>query len=514
MAVTGIALAVAPAAAECKAGANGCSPTLTSKRALPIWSVPLIGPSAETNRIVVEGHGRGRDFQPTVARVPEPASNEPPPSLAIDQPLLPGFSSKLFGHEERASFEVEANRLIFRCRPGDAPAGLVFSGRLSQGADLKILIASSGMPGAMAGLSSPDREPHELQSLNAGVTELRPGEAAKENGFALTLLCPLQGGEMIIDDMRLKAANPTRKVDARAAWAWNAALWREKPEFLLARAAELQVGRLFVSLEIDAEKGVLDAERFAGFVEKAHSAGIAIVVVEGDAGMALERGRQLALVRLAAIRRYQLDAEPTARIDGLQYDIEPYLLPDFLTDPEMVMRGWADTIRALRTATALDLEMVLPFWLRSDAHARSHVLPALQQAASGIAIMAYRTDRQQIVEAASPLLAWAGEAGLRTRVALENGPLEDEVTQTFFRAEKGKLTIETSADGRMHATLLDRPAPSGKATFAFSHETVSPASAVSFLGQADRFLESAGRTQEALKAWPAFSGMALHGIIE
>jgi hypothetical protein len=176
------------------------------------------------------------------------------------------------------------------------------------------------------------------------------------------------------------------------------------------------------------------------------------------------------------------------------------------------MRGWAETIAVLRAATSMPIDAVLPFWLMSDEHALRHVVPELAQGADSITIMAYRTNTQAIVAAAEPLLAWAGRRSLRARVALEMGPLPDEAQRVYRRHPDGEVRIGRDADGRYEA-VLDRGGRGG-ARFIFSHETPSPAAAVSFLGDRLRFLSTLEEVVPLLAAWPAFAGMALHGAIE
>jgi hypothetical protein len=348
---------------------------------------------------------------------------------------------------------------------------------------------------------------------------------ADEGGFTLehseslqgevriTLACPAYGGRALIRDLRLEPASEGTGPHLRAAWAWRTGLWRDKPEALVAAAQALAVGQLFISVDVFDGK-LVDPDRLAAFVTNAHAQGLSVFVVEGDAGMALPAGRDSALSRLAALSAYQDRAAVASRLDGLQYDIEPYLLPDYLVDPGNVMVGWAETIAALASATALPLEMVLPFWLPSDDHARGYVLPMLAAKRTPITIMAYRTGLNAIQNAAEPLLAWSSANGVKARVALESGPLPDETTQTYIQAADGLLEITVGTDGRPRAALRTGLDGASKVRrFRFGHERVAPASNVSFLGDRERLLAMAAALEPLLVAWPSFAGLALHGMI-
>jgi len=254
----------------------------------------------------------------------------------------------------------------------------------------------------------------------------------------------------------------------------------------------------------------------ARFVETARGAGVEIVVVEGDPGMALEEGRRIALNRQAAILAYERGAEPTQRLAGLQYDIEPYLLPDYAGDPAAVQLGWAETIKALhRAGPGLTLDIVLPFWLADDENAVATVLSAVARAAGRITVMAYRTDGAAIQAAAEPLLAWSDREGVPVHVALEAGPLEDEVARFYSRAPKGELWVAPQAGGGMLALQLDEPRADPRAlVYGLSYEIATPAHRVSFLGDEKRLMREADAVAAAFQAWPSFGGIAYHGAIE
>lgn len=319
-------------------------------------------------------------------------------------------------------------------------------------------------------------------------------------------------GSLMLTDLRLTPETVVAAPVARAAWAWKPALWRTRTEALLHRARDLGLDRLFVAVDIQ-EGRIVDEDAFARFVAQAHRAGVAVAVVEGDPSMALEAGRATALDRLSVLADYQGRIEPEARILGLQYDIEPYLLPSYAHHPEQVFKGWAKTIEALGQATSLELDMVLPFWLADNAIAARLVLPALR-VAKRVTVMAYRTDEAELQAAAEPLLAWGARAGIPVHVAVEAGPLEDKRSRVYARAPLGELWVSPQ-DGGALALLLDRSRPGGSApVFGLSHENTVSAGHVSFLGDDKRLHRVIAATVPSFRSWPSFAGLAFHGVIE
>lgn len=493
---------------------DGCrAVSVPVAREAVLWTGWLPGLPGPGQSLALEGTGLGPAFKPGFVRLVEPDPRPSrPASLPVGEPLLPGLSAAPFGVEERVTVERTDRGVALSCRPGGKPAGLVLDPgdrRLPEGAELALAGSAEGADGFTAGVAAPGQAPASAAPIGTPA-RLTPG--ALPGAVRFVVACPPDGGRLTISDLRLVPAAP-RAVEGRAAWAWRPELWRSDPEGLIGRARDAGIERLFVAVEV-ADGALQDPGRLEAFVALARRRRVDVVAVEGDPGMATQVGRKNALARLGALAAYQARAPAEARLAGLQYDIEPYLLPAYRSDPAGVMRGWAATVDALKAASPLDLDMVLPFWLRDAPEAEATVLPALRRSASAITVMAYRTRDDAVQAAAEPLLAWGAEAGIPVRVALEAGPLDDEETRIYRPAPEGELWL-LPGDGGAAAVLLDRarPNPAGPA-FSLDRRSEAPASRVSHLGDEARLLAAARRLQESLAAWPSFSGVALHGLIE
>lgn len=209
----------------------------------------------------------------------------------------------------------------------------------------------------------------------------------------------------------------------RAAWLWEHRIWRRRAADLLDRAQELKIDTLFIALDIRNAKVGYRAELRA-FLRAAHARNISVLAVEGDPHMVLPAGQPNAIARAKAIRDYQLGVVPRERLDGLQYDIEPYTLPNFDTDNPNDLRKWSDTYGRLRQAFARKLDIVLPFWIADKPNGANFVRQAATHAA-GLTTMAYRTEKKRIIGAATPILKLGGQLNVPVRVALELGPTNE-----------------------------------------------------------------------------------------
>lgn len=474
----------------------------------------------EAERVTLEGAERHDRFEPTLARVERRDTLPPrPPALLVGQSLIEGITARPFGVEERVEVSRGDRRVTLTCREGSQPAGIILDPgavRIPQGASLAIRVSAENGSGFRAGLVPAGSSAEALWPLPAqGTTDLAvPQTRELRDSPWLIVACPAGGGSMAISDLKLvpHLSDPERPIP-KAAWAWKPDLWRDRPDVLLQRARSSGLSRLFISVEI--EDGQLKgATALAAFVERARDLGIATAIVEGDPGMALQPGRTAAVSRLSAIQAYQQNAAPKARLAGVQYDIEPYLLPAFATDPAGVLEGWATTIRALRQATDLELDLVLPFWLTGQDLASKSVLPAIKEAADRITVMAYRTTLDDLQAAAEPFLSWGATEGVPVHIALESGPIADEQHRVYQRSARGELLIHPQGT-RALVLLLDGPVEhAAPLAFMLSRTINIRGSIVSFLGESQRMIELADQAAGIFRAWPSFGGLAFHGLLE
>ncbi|KQP61460.1 hypothetical protein ASF39_01895 [Methylobacterium sp. Leaf108] len=508
--------------ADAPAGSTPAEGCRTLSLPVPPASVAWVGAVARSDppgrdRLVLSGTGQGAGFTASGAGFEEPPAPSRATPLALDRSLIPAMTARTFGVEERAVVSRTEEAVTLRCGPGVRPAGVVLDpgpARLPDGARLTLRWHVTGDPGFSASVAGPASEGEAAALPMDGRLDRTP-PAGDSPRFVLA--CPPSAGTTTLLDLRLvsQAANGEAVRPPLSAWAWRPHRWREAPDDLVAEALARRITRLFVSVAI-AEDTIGEEARFSTFVGLARASGIAVAVVEGDPGMALDEGRAAALRRLGALVAYQRRAAPESRLAGVQYDIEPYLLPGFQADPDAILRGWATTLDALSAAAdPLDLDLVLPFWLPLHP-AAGLVMPAVGRGARRVTVMAYRTTPAEIVAAAEPLLAWTASAALSLHVALEAGPVADETARTYRPADSGDLLLLPQAGGDALALLLTAPigSPASGRIYALERESVAPASRVSFLGDRQRLDDAVAQISTGLSAWPSFSGLALHGVID
>lgn len=435
----------------------------------------------------------------------------PTPALPIGVSLLPRLTPRPFGTEGRVEVEASGGRLRVRCGRGDKPAGVVLdpgTARLPRNAEFELNAHHRGHDsfrlstvkagadangGAM--LPGGDRRRTEIQ--------LRPVDGAVQ----FVIECPAGGGDIELFDLMLGTARPAVAA-TRAAWAWKPELWRAAPAELISKAEARGIGRLYVALDIG-PSGVRHAGALARFIGAAKARGIAVEAVEGDPRMVRPAGRTNALRRARAIARFQRDAAPDARFAGVQYDVEPYVLPEFGSDRAGVLTAWSTLIRDLSAAHGAGLDVVVPFWL-VDLPDGAAALDGLGDRVRRVTVMAYRTDPALVGVIAEPTLAWGARRGVPVDVALEIGALDSEVEERFRAAPAGDLLLLPVGEG-VAALRLKGSAAAGF-RLASAGATPIPATRLSFLGDEARLEATVAALRAPLSAWTSFTGFAVHGL--
>lgn len=507
-------------------GAEHCHEIALPAGAQVQWAFMPKKPPAYPPRLAATGASRpDARFQPyQITAAPGPT---PSVALPFGQPLLPLLAATPFGSEERATVTHSApGRVTLTCRRGERPAGLVLHApgkHLPRAAAGSLRLAVAADAGFSVGLATAGQDPRVLQPIGMAAAPATISVPLPETGRAaaaqapdaLVVVCPDTAATLSLTDAQLLPGGAPR-APARAGWAWKTDRWLDGGGDLLRAARQYRIRTLYISVQIDGGR-LAQPAALARFIRQASANGVAVWAVEGDPGMVLGPGRGQALRRLRAILQYQSAAAAHARLAGVQYDIEPYLLPGYAENPEDIALQWRDTLGELGAAAGpLPMDVVLPFWILGSPGA-TQVLSSVRAPGRSITVMAYRSDPAAIQAAAEPLLAWGALNRVPVHVALEAGPLPDELTQHYaldHSAEKSIMWTIPMDDTEM-LVRLDRPLRLERGHgYQWTHDSLTPASQISFLGNWPRMRAAVDALQHVFPAWTSYAGMSLHGLLD
>lgn len=455
-------------------------------------------------------------------------SDQPAPRPRLPMPfgasLLSAMQTRIHGDTARISADVKDGRLYLACRAGARPAGVTLPGPwfmpraravmqvAFSGEGRFALHLSGGAPG------KPDQS-FDVGSLDAGqpVQTARfdlPEKLDRANWRALSLDCPEGAAKLTVAALTLQPggdANAAAAAASRATWAWSPNEWRERSAAFLDWAAEQRMGEVFITVPLT-DGSVDDTAQLGAFVRQASSRGIAVSAMEGAPEMVLPAAQGAAIARMRAYAAYNAAAADGARLKGVQYHIEPYLVPAHVLPQEQRDRRYLDLAARLRQAAGqITLDFVVPHWW-ADKRA---LLAGLAKHADILTVKSPRTDPGQIYRLAVPFLDWGVEHGKTVRVALDAGPIGAGVQRRYERrppGARGDLLVFTLG-GQKILLLQQVPAAHDQAqayTLAASQEI--DAADASFHTDKDALMRLLPQLERTFGAWESFGGMALHAL--
>jgi hypothetical protein len=105
---------------------------------------------------------------------------------------------------------------------------------------------------------------------------------------------------------------------------------------------------------------------FANLISSAHAQGIQVYALDGDKSWALTANHSVAVSRVQEVIDYN-NAHPTAVFDGIQHDVEPYLLTEWNTDFNGTAVQFLDMLVQCQNLVnqsggLLKYSVAVPFW--------------------------------------------------------------------------------------------------------------------------------------------------------
>lgn len=264
--------------------------------------------------------------------------------------------------------------------------------------------------------------------------------------------------------------------------------------------------RLFVQMPKATDADSLWAE-YAQFLRAVKNTGIEAFALDGhpeainDPTPLVEKLQQL------------LALADNTSLDGVQFDIEPYLLEDFFATESGFVR-YLTAIDQLKAALrpGLRFSIVMPFWFSSQkVHGRA-VTFAVMDRADDVAIMSYRTTSKELPSLAEDTLRYGDLIGRPVWLALETRPLPPEqhvVLHREIHRERADAYLDRSA-----RQVILSPPPETVTTdwFRVHHRyTVAP-ERVTFAGQNQQIVQSVIAETSKLLSNPSLAGVVIHDL--
>ena len=191
-----------------------------------------------------------------------------------------------------------------------------------------------------------------------------------------------------------------------------------------------------------------EAARVSDFIRDAHRHKVRVDYLCGDAQWALPEGHEEALGQLRTVLAYNKAAGATAKFDGFQYDVEPYLLKSW--PAASTIESYLLLLTKARAASAgrLFLGAAIPRWFdRGDLNG---LYKSVSDRTDYVAVMDYVDSAKAFVDDGRNEVEYASASGKQTWLGLETQELKDEPRATFYAAGEAVAEDAISAATKAH----------------------------------------------------------------
>ena len=258
-------------------------------------------------------------------------------------------------------------------------------------------------------------------------------------------------------------------------WVWDYRAAVADPEGLIQDCRRADVTRILVQMPDRKDPDTLWSA-YAHVLERAASSGLEAFALDGypeaiyDPGPLLEKISRLRVLL------------PQGHMNGIQLDIEPYLLAQF-SDPQ----DYSLYLRAIEKIKAhlgdhARLSIVMPFWFSAKTvHHRPldfEVIDRVDEAA----IMSYRTDVEDLRDITEHTLRYGDAVGVPIWLAVETRPLPVDRQVTLIH--EPRLNIANAyLDRAGRRLVLMAPPPGHTEGFRVAHEIIVRPERLTFAGK-------------------------------
>lgn len=241
----------------------------------------------------------------------------------------------------------------------------------------------------------------------------------------------------------MNSAAPIESANLRATWLWNTELISSaaEREAILEFAAAEKIGRIYLQINPD-----ITRVHYKEFIAAAMASGIQIYALGGAPQWVLPEHRSAVSSAAEWVKAYNYHAAARERFAGIQFDIEPYILPEWTTDRRRIAGYWEDTMRLFQEeakgSDPLRTNAALPFWLDEilTADGSRTLIVRMLELLDEVTIMAYRDKAEAIIDISRQELESGDRLGKSVYLAVETNRTAEPSYITFY--EEGRAEME------------------------------------------------------------------------
>ncbi len=138
---------------------------------------------------------------------------------------------------------------------------------------------------------------------------------------------------------------------------------------------------------------------------------------------------------------------PLNKLKGIQLDVEPYLLPNFLKNPQEIWKQYLYMLKNISSwckSKGLRFSLVIPFWLDSVKYNKRSLLPQVLKLADEAVLMSYRSDTKSFIKISIDALRWGEVLKKPVALGIELTPIATQEHTVYSVGPKQPCIFENS----------------------------------------------------------------------
>jgi hypothetical protein len=292
----------------------------------------------------------------------------------------------------------------------------------------------------------------------------------------------------------------------RGYWVWKYREALKDPDAMLDSCVRQGCHRILVQMP-DMKDSESVWKAYVRFLSIAHGRHIQVFALEGYPEAVDAPGPLIAKIQ----RLLKMVDRET--LDGVQLDLEPYLLEGWEMDEEAYSR-YLDTVDVIKGAlSGTRFSIVIPFWFTSQMARDRPVAFSVMDRVDEVAVMTYRTDGAELRAIAEDNLRYGDLAGIPVWLAIETRPLPFE-RHVLLKPTSRRDLADAYLDRPNRKVIFQTPPAESDSSdwFRVHHRvTVSPGR-LSFAGQSQAAVLKVW--DELLQAMPnaSLAGVLIHDL--
>lgn len=257
---------------------------------------------------------------------------------------------------------------------------------------------------------------------------------------------------------------------SKATWIWQSETIGKEKQQILTFCEENDITLIYLRIDMNQTY-----DYYRSFIRDANAKGIEVHAVAGHPAWALASNQKRMLKIVNWVKKYNESVAQAEQVRGIQLDIEPYLLPQWETEQERVIREWQANIEVFTAELAnegnLEASAAIPFWMDDIPTPTNPDLSLstwLISRFDTVCIMAYRDKLDGpngLLDLVDEEMTQADKLERRVLIAVNMKEIEDD--HASF-AEEGAEEMNQLLD-ELPGKLADHPSYSGNAVHDYRH---------------------------------------------